>query len=209
MGWWDRITGSKPAEEDPFKSLDPKLRDFLQKESPVKFEPKDSEPAPPKKPTEHEPEDPEAAARARSLYQDGRYAHLWKSYTPLADVEAATKSSHEKLTDVLEGYKERKTLIGKAALENCAFEQGEWRHCMTNGSWSDALTMCRSQVRQFERCYTMQSVRFPLPFSREGKFSANAPARDSSGSWATSPHQAASNPSRRTSRSTPTPSTSA
>lgn len=173
MGWWDSIFGSKSAE-DPFKNLDPKLRDFLQKESPVKFQPgKDSadEPAPPKQPApeaEPAPEDPEAAARARSLYQDGRYAHLWKTYQPLEAVEAATKTSHERLTDVLEGYKERKMVIGKAALENCAFQQEEWRRCMTQGSWGDVMTMCRAQVRRFERCYTMQSVRSPpLPSHRE------------------------------------------
>lgn len=169
MGWWDSITGSKPAE-DPLKNLDPKLRDFLQKESPVKFEPgKDSagEAAAPEAPRQgapeaEPPEDPHAAARAKSLYKDGRYSHLWKTYQPLENVEAATKSSHEKLTDVLEGYKERKTLIGKAALENCSFQQEEWRRCMIEGSWGDMMTMCKDQVRKFERCYTMQSVCVPL-----------------------------------------------
>lgn len=167
MGLWDSVFGSKSAE-DPLKNLDPKLRDFLQKESPVKFEPgkETNDATPPKGPTpasEPAPADPDAAAHARSLYKDGRYSHLWKTYQPLEDVEAATKSSQEKLADVLDGYKERKTQIGKAALENCALQQEEWRRCMTHGSWGDIMTMCKDQVRKFERCYTMQSV--CLPFS--------------------------------------------
>jgi hypothetical protein len=60
--------------------------------------------------------------------------------------------------DVLEGYKGRKQLIGKAALENCAIQQEAWRKCMTEGSWTDQLQMCSDQVREFEKCYSMQSV---------------------------------------------------
>lgn len=176
MGWWDSVFGSKPAADDPLKNLDPKLRDFLQKESPVKFpsgKPAADEAAAPQTPAltddkaEAAARDPQEAARAaareKSLYKDGRYADLWKTYKPLEDVEADTKSSHEKLMDVLEGYKERKTLIGKAALENCSFQQEEWRKCMTSGSWGDALTMCSDKVRKFERCYTMQSVSYRFP----------------------------------------------
>ena len=171
MGWWDSVFGSKPAADDPLK-----LRDFLQKESPVKFpsgKPAADEAAAPQTPAltddkaEAAARDPQEAARAaareKSLYKDGRYADLWKTYKPLEDVEADTKSSHEKLMDVLEGYKERKTLIGKAALENCSFQQEEWRKCMTSGSWGDALTMCSDKVRKFERCYTMQSVSYRFP----------------------------------------------
>ena len=94
----------------------------------------------------------------QSLYQDGRYAHLWKNYKPQSVVEAETKSDHEKLMDVLEAYKERKAEIGKAALENCALEQAEWSECMKSGTVTARMTMCRDAVRKFERCYTIQNV---------------------------------------------------
>jgi hypothetical protein len=45
------------------------------------------------------------------------------------------------------------------ALENCADQQEEWTNCMKHGKIEDQLQMCRHQVRRFERCYTMQTVR--------------------------------------------------
>ncbi|KAI0149807.1 hypothetical protein F4776DRAFT_603263 [Hypoxylon sp. NC0597] len=169
MGWWDSLWASNSSGEDPLRKLDPKLREFLERESPVKY----STAQQPQPPTAKEKKQAAAAAAAKaqaeetqadrpvvpreSQFQDGRYAHLWKTYKPLAEIEAATKSDHEKLMDVLEAYKERKNQIGKAALENCALEQLDWRQCMTNPSFSERMTMCRDQIRKFERCYMMQS----------------------------------------------------
>ncbi|KAI1774660.1 hypothetical protein F4818DRAFT_418531 [Hypoxylon cercidicola] len=59
--------------------------------------------------------------------------------------------------DVLEGFKDRKNQIGKAALENCALEQIDWRECMSNPSFTERMTMCRNQVRKFEKCYMTQN----------------------------------------------------
>ncbi|KAI1355361.1 hypothetical protein F5Y01DRAFT_270177 [Xylaria sp. FL0043] len=172
MGWWNSPWTSSESADDPLRKLDPKLREFLEKESPVKYNSGGNAPqARESKPTVR----PEAESGSRnegestststskplvpkeSQFQDGRYAHLWKSYQPLAEVEAETKTDHEKLMDVLEGYKERKAQIGRAALENCALEQVDWRTCMSNPSWSERLTMCRDQVKKFERCYMTQT----------------------------------------------------
>lgn len=158
---------------DPLGKLDPQLREFLEKESPVKYstsqpETTNTSPPPPQpevqspshaNPPIAAPEAQQAQVPSASLYKDGRYAHLWKTYTPLAQIEAETATDHDKLMGVLEGFKERKAAIGKAALENCAEHQEEWVNCMKYGSWEDQLQMCRHQVRRFERCYTMQSVR--------------------------------------------------
>lgn len=164
MGWISSILGTDKSG-DPLAKLDPKLRDFLEKESPVKYTPA-TPPAPTTTTTTQQDvnslptEAPRAAAvPAASLYQDGRYADLWKTYRPLADIEAETASDHDKLMSVLESYKGRKEAIGKAALENCSELQEEWVHCMKHGKWEDQLQMCRHQVRRFERCYTMQAVR--------------------------------------------------
>jgi hypothetical protein len=164
MGWISSVLGTDKSS-DPLSKLDPSLRDFLEKESPLKYpsnQPTDSPPSnqQPRNAditvTATEPQKP--VVPSASLYQDGRYAHLWKNYQPLAEIEAETATDHEKLMSVLEAYKERKEAIGKAALENCAEYQEEWVNCMKHGSWEDQMQMCRHQVRRFERCYMMQSV---------------------------------------------------
>jgi hypothetical protein len=142
MGWISSIMGTDKSA-DPLAKLDPSLRDFLEKESPLKYPA--NQPANPPQTTQQpsnfdaavaETQAPKPSAPSASLYQDGRYAHLWKNYRPLAEIEA----------------------IGKAALENCAEYQEEWVNCMKHGSWDDQIQMCRHQVRRFERCYMMQSV---------------------------------------------------
>ncbi|KAL7787391.1 hypothetical protein V8C37DRAFT_404955 [Trichoderma ceciliae] len=161
MGWLPSIFGGDAS--NPLGKLDPKLREFLEKESPVKYVPNQAatstqqQNAPVVAEAKSEAKAGPAAVPAASLYQDGRYAHLWKNYKPLAEVEEETSTDHDKLMSVLEGYKERKAAIAKAGLENCAPQQEEWINCMKSGSWEDQLQMCRHQVRRFERCYTMQS----------------------------------------------------
>ncbi|KAL0935138.1 uncharacterized protein CTRU02_209729 [Colletotrichum truncatum] len=171
MGWFDGWFSSGPSTSDPLKSLDPKLREFLQRESPVKIQQQiaqEAEQAAAAAQTQaqaqSQTENGNGAADSdrpkvpkESLFQDGRYAHLWKTYRPYSDVEAESKTDHEKLMDVLDGYKERKHNIGRAALENCALQQEEWVNCMKSGAWEDRMQMCRHQVQRFERCYTMQT----------------------------------------------------
>lgn len=164
MGWWPSFLGG--SSSDPVKNLDPKLRDFLEKESPLKYPPKQSPSAPSQaqrealadiKGSSSEPSQPSNAVPAESLYQDGRYAHLWKNYRPQAQVEAETMSDHDRLMNVLDAFNQRKTNISRIAMENCAEQQEEWVNCMKYGKWEDQLQMCRHQVRKFEKCYTMQS----------------------------------------------------
>ncbi|KAK1597476.1 uncharacterized protein LY79DRAFT_587479 [Colletotrichum navitas] len=169
MGWFDGWFGSgAPASDNPLKSLDPKLREFLERESPVKIQQQQAQDAQNRAADAathahvHSQQDAaEAGDRPKvpkeSLFQDGRYAHLWKTYRPYTEIEAETKTDHEKLTDVLDGYKQRKHNIGRAALENCAIQQEEWVNCMKSGDWEDRLQMCRHQVQRFERCYTVQT----------------------------------------------------
>lgn len=169
-GWWGR------RSDDPLQDLDPKVREFLKKESPVKY---DSSKKPSSQDDTHSAVAAAGAAAAaqapasddsktaavpkESLYQDGRYAHLWKTYRPQSEVEDETKSDQEKLQDVLEAFKSRKAAIGAAALENCADEQMDWSNCMRGGSMRARMTMCSDEVRKFERCYNMQSVSFRVP----------------------------------------------
>jgi hypothetical protein len=175
MGWFwgpsDENVSNKA--KDPLRDLDPSLRDFLAKESPVKYD--TSNPPSPPKPAAEVPKvsqdrsstgqvptsekDSTPKVPPQSLYKDGRYAHLWKTYESQGEVEAANKSDQEKISDVLEGYKYRKAEIGRAALENCAMEQWDVNDCFRNGGWSSRLTLCRDENRKLERCYLMQAVR--------------------------------------------------
>jgi len=169
MGWFweasdDSGNGKKP---DALKGLDPSLQDFLKKESPVKYGSSNPPAAPEERAkapetasapaTESDPNAPPEIPQ-QSLYKDGRYAHLWKTYKPQAEVEAEGKSDQERMMDVLEGYKYRRQEIGRIALENCAFEQLEVSDCFRKGGWSAKTSMCRNENRKFERCYMMQAV---------------------------------------------------
>ena len=174
MGWLPSIFGGGKSSS-PVDQLDPKLREFLEKESPIKYNPsksrstesqaassKDATPAVAGKP------EGENTVPAESLYQDGRYAHLWKNYRPLEQLEEENSTEHDKLMTILEAFKERKVALGKAAMENCAIQQEEWINCMKHGQWKDQLQMCRKQVQRYERCYNMQSVsawQFPVLFT--------------------------------------------
>jgi len=173
MGWFWGASDSKDGNksQDPLRDLDPSLRDFLAKESPVKYS-SSNPPAAPETTPAHTPSPtikqaaPENAtaipseprAPQESLFKDGRYAHLWKTYQSQAETEAEGKSDQEKINDVLEGYKYRKAEIGRAALENCALEQWQVNECFRNGGWASRLTMCRTENKELERCYLMQSV---------------------------------------------------
>ncbi|KAI7594635.1 hypothetical protein D0869_07112 [Hortaea werneckii] len=171
MGWfWD----SKKPADDPYSKLDPALRDFLDKESPVKYEPSHSEsrrePDTYRKQLGWTTEDPSQQLQQgnsanqqappvppESLFQDGRYAHLWKNYRPQGEVDNAGKNEQDRLRDVIEAYNDRRAAIGRAAVENCVMEQMAERDCWENGTFQERMNMCRGSNREFMRCYTMQS----------------------------------------------------
>ena len=182
MGWFWGSSDDKNGSEaqDPLRGLDPSLREFLAKESPVKYSSSNPSSIPPAQPNPQTPQSarsPEARTSspapsseksreekipAASLYQDGRYADLWRSYQSQSETEAAGKSDQEKINDILEGYKYRKAEIGRAALENCALEQWDVNECFRTVSWSRTLNLCRAENKKFERCYLMQSVSFRI-----------------------------------------------
>ncbi|OQN96125.1 hypothetical protein B0A48_18040 [Cryoendolithus antarcticus] len=180
MGWfWD----SKPAANDAYSKLDPALREYLDKESPVKYQ---TTQAPSKPETSGQPSQsyrsqlgwdqpgPTATTQAQvpdnatsnpttasvppeSLFPDGRYAHLWSTYRSQTSIESSGKSDQDRMKDVLDAYSDRRSEIGRAALQNCVMEQMAEKDCFTNGSWMKRMTMCKEENRSFIRCYEMQS----------------------------------------------------
>ncbi|TVY58933.1 hypothetical protein LCER1_G000777 [Lachnellula cervina] len=167
MGWFWGSSDDANKSQDALRDLDPSLRDFLKKESPIKYDTSNPPAAPQERPQAPEPkaaapiskpdENAPPGVPKASLYQDGRYAHLWKTYRPQAEVEAEGKSDQEKMMDILEGYQHRRAEIGRVALENCVMEQIEVSDCFTKGGWSAKTSMCRNENRKFERCYMMQA----------------------------------------------------
>jgi hypothetical protein len=177
---WPFTPSKSDDSKDVLANLDPQLRDFLEKESPLKYNPKPIQPSAPTdtpsqpssqppatsttsteplnqtSPSESDPPAPPPVPSA-SAYPDGRYAHLWSTYTPQADIDSEGKSSNEKVSDMLAAYKGRKGRIGEAALENCALEQWAQHECTVKGSWQQRMTMCRDETRALDRCYTMNT----------------------------------------------------
>jgi hypothetical protein len=151
--------------------LDSSLRDFLEKESPSKqgneeHESQSSSHNRKGKSEARQPHEevqvPGANAAApvappQSLYQDGRYAHLWKTYQNYEALENAGKTDADRLADIVRGYKERKAEIGRAALENCVEFQIGIKECFATGTWAQRAGMCKMENRAFNRCFEMQS----------------------------------------------------
>lgn len=163
MGW---LWGDS-NKDDPVKKLSPELKEFLEKETPAKYVP--TEPAQPtQKPSEKTVDSYDQAAPSdsskplvpsASLFPDGRYAHLWKTYKPLEEVEGNPITGAQR---VVEKFKERKDAVHQAAMENCALEHEALTNCFQTGDlqqrvWS-RITMCSEANSKFSRCFTTQAV---------------------------------------------------
>ncbi|EXJ78982.1 hypothetical protein A1O3_08482 [Capronia epimyces CBS 606.96] len=163
MGWF---WGGKSSENDPAQSLDNDLKQFLKDQQPRPYVPAEL-PKPADQPGPTPPEQPLPDANKsfedrplpkESLFQDGRYKDLWKTYIPQNDIEVATATPVER---VLAARKDRRQSIHKAALENCAFEEEMQQDCFKAGAWSKKIkgrmTMCHEETKTFNRCYALQA----------------------------------------------------
>jgi|TARA_R110002003_G_scaffold186_6_gene14553 hypothetical protein len=162
MGWLWGSGGGGSTD-----NLDPSLQDFLKKEAPTG--PKPSLPAAPPKKSNETSNPPSTAAPAstepekpfvppQSQFQDGRYAHLWKNYTPQNILDDRGKNEQDKLRDLVDAYNDRRAGIGRIAMENCALEYMEQFECFRHPkTWLSMGTLCNAESRKFNRCYDMQS----------------------------------------------------
>ncbi|KAF2022359.1 hypothetical protein BU24DRAFT_418004 [Aaosphaeria arxii CBS 175.79] len=166
MGW---LWGSDSASSAKDK-LDPSLQEFLKNEAPSGQKPTlPSKPIPqrneaskaaqtnPPSPTEPAQLPEKPLVPPESQFQDGRYAHLWKNYTPQHILDERSKTEQDKLRDIVDAYNDRKADIGRVALENCAFEYMAQFDCFRNPSVGQMATLCRDESRKFNRCYDIQS----------------------------------------------------
>lgn len=165
MGWlWSS------RDDSPYRDLTPEVRRALQEASPAARHARSGEQVR-RTPTESSHRAPDHfRAQAgflssdekrpivpeESLFQDGRYAHLWASYERPDQVETAS-ANHDRLSAVVDSARQRQAEISRAALENCIFYQLAERECLESGSLKDRMTMCGKQSKASNRCYTMQS----------------------------------------------------
>ncbi|KAJ9503636.1 hypothetical protein H2202_000775 [Exophiala xenobiotica] len=165
MGWfWG--WGGRNNQNDPAKSLDNDLKQFLDEQQPRPYVPAEAPKAPetpaPKPPEQALPDTNKSfedrALPKESLFQDGRYRDLWKTYVPQNEMAVATTTPVER---VLAARKDRRQTIHKAALENCAFEEDIQQQCFKTSDLSKRLkgrmTMCHEETKAFNRCYTLQA----------------------------------------------------
>lgn len=167
MGW---LWSSSSTPSDPTKKLDPELRDYLQQEKPAPYTPTTSSSLPANESqTTQSSSFPTSDTKvpAASQFPDGRYAHLWKTYKPLAEVEGVQPQAAAERA--INSFKNRKDTVHDAAMENCALEHESLMTCFHKGDWWSMVkakaTMCGDENRKFSRCYTTQAVRLFLSYS--------------------------------------------
>lgn len=159
MGWF---WGGKSKGDDPTQSLRPDLKEFLDQQKPRPYVPAEApkskieEPVATSQPDTSLPQS--QTVPKESLFQDGRYEHLWKTYVPQNEILVSKSTPADR---VMSAKKDRREMIHRAALENCAFEQELQQNCFTSGdAWNRAratMTMCRAETKAFNRCYQLQA----------------------------------------------------
>ena len=163
MGWFSWWHSDK---DDPTKSLSPDLKDFLRDQQPRPYAPAEApvpvpvdnaETPPPTLPDTNKEYQDRPLPR-ESLFQDGRYKDLWKTYVPQEQITIVTSSP---LDRIITAKKDRRELIQRAAMENCVFEDDLRQNCLTAGSAAARararMTMCRQETKAFNRCFQLQA----------------------------------------------------
>ena len=163
MSWF---WGNKTSRSDPTASLSPELKDFLDNQqrrpyitseaSIPKSDLKSPELAP--QTTNTDFNDGQQPLPRESLFQDGRYKDLWKTYVPQGTIEAASTTPVER---IIAARKDRRQSVHRAAMENCAFENELQLNCLHSGDLINRtrarLTMCRQETKAFNRCFQLQA----------------------------------------------------
>ncbi|KAF1810466.1 hypothetical protein P152DRAFT_460590 [Eremomyces bilateralis CBS 781.70] len=152
MGW---LWGSKA--DDSAVSIDKELQEVLRQEAPKPTLPVPSSKPRPQQPPEA-PQNDENTSRVntKSLFPDGRYDHLWKTYRPIDEVEHGQRTHNEVLRDLVDDMKDRKRQVADAAKENCIFEVLATNDCWANGGLQSRITMCSDETNRQARCIELQ-----------------------------------------------------
>lgn len=162
MSWF---WGSKSSTSgDITKSLDKDLKQFLDEQQPQRYITTDEQfpKTAPKVETSPGPSSSpnltDSGVPKESLFQDGRYKDIWKTYVPQQEIIESTTTPLDRISSA---KKDRKASLHQAAMENCAFEEEMKRNCFQAGDTIDQLrarlTMCARETRAFNRCFQLQA----------------------------------------------------
>lgn len=162
MSWF----WGKKSEQDPTKSLDSDLKQFLDSQQPKPYIPaprstnQETEPPIAKSdgPTQPDTKPEDRPLPKESLFQDGRYKDLWKTYVPQRELVEVVSTPAER---IMSAKKDRKASLSEAALENCAFEEELKRNCFSQGDAINRIrarvTLCNRESKAFNRCFQLQA----------------------------------------------------
>lgn len=94
-----------------------------------------------------------------SLYPDGRYAHLWRTYQSPSSLFTSdpTTQARDDVSAAIATFRARKSDVGAAALGNCIMERLAEDECFSSGTLMRKLGGCRPESRAFSRCFELQA----------------------------------------------------
>ncbi|KAL4815820.1 hypothetical protein BDW67DRAFT_163110 [Aspergillus spinulosporus] len=158
MGWF---WGSN--NDDPVKKLDPGLREYLENEAPKKYVPASQSPpaaeekaSPSQATSSDDASSASPAVPSASLFPDGRYAHLWKTYKPPSPGDVGPEATG--VPSLKAHSKQRQAMVKRAAMENCSIENEIYHLCLKSPpTMTERLTACQDKNKVFTRCFTTQS----------------------------------------------------
>ncbi|TGZ79659.1 hypothetical protein EX30DRAFT_342281 [Ascodesmis nigricans] len=151
-------------EKDSFYNFDPWMKDFLEKEAPIK-------------PSRHDPALPHNKNQninpARFSKYGDKYADIWAQYKTPEEIDAEYRTPAVAVNDVLQSYKNRKIQIGKASMENCVFQQDLLYQCYADGTIKGGfkkMSGCTEERAAFDDCFkTMQRLLHTLGYGSDSR----------------------------------------
>lgn len=182
MGWFSNSPSDPPGEDgnrsgkstDTFGHLRPEVREFLEREAPIKPSTRQI-PAPGSTSTRELETEGELAGQEKREFDPTvyskygkKYADIWAQYRPPAVIEAEYRTPSTAINDVYQSYRDRKSAIGAAAMENCVFQQLALQDCYSSGGKLAKFTACTAENNALQDCFKSQQVCSPFRFGLAG-----------------------------------------
>ena len=176
MGWFSNSPSDPSGEDDngggqstdTFGHLRPEVREFLEREAPIKPSARQV-PAPGSTFTRELETEGELAGQEKREFDPTvyskygkKYADIWAQYRPPATIEAEYRTPSTAINDVYQSYRDRKSAIGAAAMENCVFQQLALQDCYSSGGKLAKLTACTAENDALQDCFKSQQVCSPF-----------------------------------------------
>ena len=176
MGWFsnspsdssDKGDNGNGKSTDTFGHLRPDVREYLEREAPIKPS-RNQVPVPGSASTRELESEGESAGQEKSEFDPTvyskygkKYADIWAQSRPQAIIEAEYRTPSMAINDVYQSYRDRKSAIGAAAMENCVFQQLALQDCYSSGGKLAKLTACTAENDALQDCFKSQQVCSPF-----------------------------------------------